>query len=150
KRATVEDRQTRRIPSILATRDHGDGDSRMADSPTWEGLKLAGGRYEVRSQLGTGGMGLVYLAHDRNLDCNVVLKTPRPEVFTGTVIGRFTREIRSLVRLVHPHIVRILDVGEHDHLPFVVLQYLAGGSLREKQKRNADGIPQPMPLESLC
>src|SRR5687768_15256738 len=99
----------------------------MAETSTWDKLKLAGGRYEIRSQLGTGGMGLVYLAHDHNLDCNVVIKTPRPEIFSGAAIARFTREIRSLVKLVHPHIVRILDVGTYEDLPFVVLQYLAGG-----------------------
>src|SRR5262245_57113842 len=111
------------------------------EAPTWQGLKLAGGRYEVRSRLGTGGMGLVYLARDHNLDCDVVLKTPRPDVFTGPALARFTREIRSLVRLVHPHIVKILDVGEQDGVPYVILQHLAGGSLRQKQKPGADGKP---------
>ena len=44
--------------------------------------------------------------------------------------GRFAREIRSLVKLVHPHIVKVMDVGEQDGLPFAVMQYLPGGSLR--------------------
>ena len=122
----------------------------MTDAPAWEGLKLAGGRFEVQAQLGTGGMGLVWLAHDHHLDCDVVIKAPRPEVFTGSAIARFTREIRSLVRLHHPHIVKILDVGEHDNLPFVVLHYLAGGSLRSRQQHNHDQTPRPMPFESLC
>ncbi len=122
----------------------------MTVAPTWNGLTLAGGRYAVHSQLGTGGMGLVYLAHDQHLDCDVVIKTPRPEVFTGSAIARFTREIRSLVRLIHPHIVKILDVGEHEGLPFVVLQYLSGGNLRQRQKLSRDSTPAPMPLETLC
>ncbi len=122
----------------------------MPEDSTWEGLILSDGRYEVRAPLGFGGMALIYLAHDRHLDCNVVIKTPRPDVFTGSAITRFTREVRFLVRLVHPHIVTILDVGEHDGLPFVVLQYLSGGSLRERQKLGRDNNPEPMPLETLC
>src|SRR5262245_12653865 len=85
----------------------------MERTLNWEHVLLAG-RYQVLRTLGTGGMALVYLAHDHHLDCEVVIKTPRPEVFTGSVVARFTREIRSLVRLTHPHIVKILDVGEHE------------------------------------
>ncbi len=121
----------------------------MERTLNWENVRLAG-RYHVLRTLGTGGMALVYLAHDHHLDCEVVVKTPRPEVFTGSVVARFTREIRSLVRLTHPHIVKILDVGEHEGHPFVVLHYLAGGSLRDRQKRHGDRTADPMPVESLC
>jgi len=44
----------------------------------WLGLQLAGGRYEVTSCLGAGGMAVVYLARDRNLNCEVVIKLPHP------------------------------------------------------------------------
>jgi serine/threonine protein kinase len=48
---------------------------------------------------------------------------------------RFAREVQSLVRLGHPHIVRVLDAGVHDGLPFAVLQHLSGGNLRNRQAR---------------
>jgi hypothetical protein len=122
----------------------------MPEDSTWEGLKLSNDRFVVSEPLGFGGMGLVYLARDTHLNCNVVIKTPRPDMFSGSAIARFKREICSLVHLAHPHVVHILDVGEHDGLPFVVLQYLSGGSLRERQKVSRDNKTEPMPLETLC
>src|SRR5947209_5159416 len=107
----------------------------MIESSTWVGKTLAAGRYEVRAKLGEGGMGYVYRAHDHNLDCDVVIKTPRASVLEEPhFASRFTREIRSLVRLVHPHIVKITDVGQHENVPFAVMQYLSGGSLRKVQR----------------
>src|SRR4051812_5090785 len=98
----------------------------------WGGLELAAGRDCVISKLGEGGMGFVYRARDNNLDCDVVLKVPRAALLEDPDFsGRFNREIRSLVRLTHPHIVKVTDVGTHEELPFAVLQYLSGGSLRD-------------------
>ena len=63
------------------------------------------------------------------------------------VIGLPVEELQSLIRLDHPRIVKVHDVGEHDGMPFAVLQYLAGGSLRDKQEDRAGGtrLPQVMP-----
>jgi serine/threonine-protein kinase len=89
----------------------------------------------VLSELGQGGMGSVYLAHDRNLDTQVVIKVPRsPLLDEVDFAARFQREICSLVKLVHPHIVKILDAGEEDGLPFGVMQYLPGGSLSNRYR----------------
>ena len=103
----------------------------MADGTLgWEGLKLANGRYLVLDKLGEGGMGDVYRAADTNLGCDVVVKTPRAAVLRSSKLAeRLRREGRSLVALTHPHVVKILEVGEHDCRPFVVLQYLSGGCL---------------------
>jgi tetratricopeptide (TPR) repeat protein len=107
----------------------------------WEGRQLGGGRYRVTAKLGEGGMGCVYRARDANLDCDVVVKVPRPSLLDDPEFaGRFAREVRSLVRLVHPHIVRITDVGECDGVPFAVMQYLPGGSLEQRQPRGR-GVP---------
>src|SRR3954454_21904805 len=90
------------------------------------GQALSGGRYRVTAKLGEGGMGFVYRAHDRNLDAEVVVKVPRRALLEDPEFAeRFAREVRALVKLAHPHIVRISDVGEHDALPFAVMQYLS-------------------------
>jgi uncharacterized protein (TIGR03067 family) len=114
------------------------------DTPGWVGCTLAAGRYHVRAKLGEGGMGFIYRAADRRLNCDVVIKVPRPSLLGDPEFaGRFDREVRSLVRLAHPHIVRILDVGCHDGLPFAVLPFLAGGTLRDRQ-RGPDGRTAPL------
>ena len=96
---------------------------------------LGDGRYVVRGKLGEGGMAVVYRAHDGRLDTDVVIKIPRPVLLADKEFKeRFRREIRSLVTLSHPHIVKIHDVGEHNGVPFVVMQYLSGGSLEDRRK----------------
>lgn len=117
------------------------------DPTNWLGAKLAGGRYEISARLGEGGMGQVYRAHDHNLFADVVIKAPRPGLLDSTnTAERFAREVRALVKLQHPHIVGVLDVGEHAGLPFLVLQYLPGGSLENRRTKTADGNYVPMPL----
>jgi serine/threonine-protein kinase len=110
------------------------GEVRLAtQTANWVGRRLSAGRYEVKRQLGEGGMGFVYLASDRNLDTDVVIKVPRRAMLEDAEFaGRFAREIRSLVKLEHPHIVKVMDAGEEDGLPFAVMQFLAGGSLRDR------------------
>ena len=93
--------------------------SMTAESAKWEGFVLAAGRYRVSAKLGQGGMGYVYRAHDHRLDGDVVIKVPRAAMLEDAEFaGRFAREVRSLVRLVHPHIVRVTDVGEHQGVPW--------------------------------
>lgn len=88
------------------------------------------GTYLVRERLASGGMGSVYLAQDENLHRAVVVKVPHARLLGEPGFAeRFAREITELVRLEHPHIVRILAQGVHDDVPFFVLQYLAGPSL---------------------
>jgi serine/threonine-protein kinase len=100
---------------------------------TWVGRDVAGGRYRVTAALGEGGMGAVFQAQDRHLQCDVVIKVPHPHLLGNSDFGpRFHREVRALVRLAHVNIVRVLDVGEQDGLPFAVLQFLGGGSLRDR------------------
>ena len=105
-------------------------------SNAWEGLTLAGERYRITAKLGEGGMGFVYRAVDQNIDADVVIKVPRQAMMDDPEFaGRFTREIRSLVKLSHPHIVKVTDVGTFEGTPFAVMQYLAGGSLEDQRSR---------------
>lgn len=118
---------------------------------TWIGQVLSGGRYRVEELLGAGGMGFIYRAVDRNIDANVVVKVPRPEMLQDPDFSfRFKKELQALVRLPHAHIVKISDAGEHQGLPFGVMQYLPGGSLEDRIEPGPDGGSVPHPAESLA
>ncbi|MCH2212840.1 MAG: bifunctional serine/threonine-protein kinase/formylglycine-generating enzyme family protein [Fuerstiella sp.] len=102
------------------------------DAHGWIGQTLAE-RYHVTEKLGAGGMGTVYKASDIRLVTDVVIKVPHPMMIRDAEFAaRFHLEIRSLVKLSHPNIVKALDVGVHDGLPFAVMQYLSGGSLEDR------------------
>lgn len=117
---------------------------------TWKG-NLLSGRYEVRSPLGEGGMAFVYRAWDRNLETDVVIKSPHPSLLSDPQFThRFRREVRALVSLSHPHVVKVLDVGEHEGQPFAVLQFMAGGSLERRVPRDSQGKPKPITLAGLA
>ena len=124
-------------------------------SQEWSGLTLAGGRYLVRAKLGEGGMGFVYRALDQNIDSEVVIKVPRQAMMDDPEFAsRFTREIRSLVRLSHPHIVKVTDVGTFDGIPFAVMQFLAGevsriNALPHPTASPSRATPEPYPAGSL-
>src|SRR4051812_23387796 len=119
------------------------------DVASWQGQVLLG-RYEVRAQVAQGGMANILIARDRNIDADVILKVPRPSMLAeGDFAARFLREVKSMVQMSHPHIVRILDAGECDGIPFSVMQYLAGGTLRDHQKRDAASQPVRMRAEEL-
>jgi eukaryotic-like serine/threonine-protein kinase len=123
-----------------------------SDGGDWIGLEIAEGRYKILGRIGQGSMGSVYLAYDRHLETDVVLKFPggRDETAAGPeFLDRFAREIRSLVRLSHPHIVKVIDAGAlHGH-PFVVMQFLAGGSLKDRMMSGPSGEFRPMPPSTL-
>lgn len=121
------------------------------DLASWVGQQVSEGRYRVVGKLGEGGMGLVFRAFDQRLQSDVVIKCPHPALLRDAeFVTRFRRETRSLVKLVHPHIVRILDAGEHDGVPFSVLQYLAGGSLEDRMLVQDDQFRRPNPLSLLA
>ncbi len=89
-------------------------------------------RYEILERLHVGGMGTVYLATDQRLERKVVVKIPHATLLAEKgFTDRFQREIKSLMKLEHPHIVKVLDAGKLDLLPFAVFQHLGGGSLAQ-------------------
>jgi serine/threonine protein kinase len=94
------------------------------------------GRYHILEQLGEGGMAIVYKAYDTRLERNVALKVLRTDQFVPAqlqmVLQRFEREAKSLAKLKHTNIVNILDFGEHEGMPFLVMEYLPGGTLKQK------------------
>lgn len=115
------------------------------------GAELANGRYIVKSMLGKGSMAYVFLVSDQRLETDAVVKVPKPEKFTTADFSdRFKRECQLLVRFSHPHVVKVLDVGEHGELPYVVMQLLSGGSLTDRMAKEADdqGRMSPESLKS--
>jgi WD40 repeat protein len=104
------------------------------------------GGYDVQAVLGRGGMGVVYRARQVNLDRVVALKM----IVSGAHAGpeerdRFLAEARAVAAVRHPNVVQVYEVGQHDGLPYMALEYVAGGSLNERLKR---GLPQPR--EAAC
>jgi serine/threonine protein kinase len=101
----------------------------------WLGLEIGGGRYRIIERVGQGSMGRVYLAADCRLETDVVVKFPLVgdnAPAGGEQLDRFEREIRSLIKLSHPHIVKVLDAGDYHGYAFVVMEYLSGGSLKAR------------------
>jgi serine/threonine protein kinase len=91
------------------------------------------GRYHIIEPLGEGGMASVYKAYDTNLERNVAIKVIRIEKGQDEAfLKRFRREAKSLAKVLHPNIVAVHDFGEQDGIPYLVMDYLAGGTLKQK------------------
>ena len=100
-----------------------------------DGSRL-GERYEIRSFLGRGGMGDVYRAYDRELDRDVALKLIRPDLAEEPrVMERFRREVQLASRVTHGNVLRAYDLGEHDDLKYLSMQYVDGETLADLIRR---------------
>lgn len=88
------------------------------------------GLYEIIREIGRGGMGVVYLARDPDIDRQVALKVlPADLIADEATRAKFEREINVFARLEHPHIVPTYGVGLSDRMPFLAMRYLSGGTL---------------------
>jgi len=100
------------------------------------------GRYQILALLGEGGMATVYKAHDPRLERDVAIKVIRREAFPpedlDMLLKRFEREAKALGKLSHPNIVGVIDYGEHDGSPYLVMVYVPGGTLKDR-------LGHPMP-----
>lgn len=91
-----------------------------------------GGRYEIISRIGGGGMALVYKAHDVLLNRKVAVKVLRQQfVHDEEFIRRFRREAQAAASLSHPNVVSIYDVGREEDVHFIVMEYVEGSNLNE-------------------
>jgi WD40 repeat protein/serine/threonine protein kinase len=92
--------------------------------------------YEVLQQLGEGAMGVVYRARQRSLGREVALKMVKDVPGSQPqLMERFLREASTIARLKHPHIVQIHEIGQFQGLPYLCLEYIAGGSLADRLKQ---------------
>jgi len=126
------------VPAIRA-----DGDTLAAGAPTLPSAPAAtavltrgqifSSRYEILGPVGKGGMGVVYRAHDRQLDETVALKLLRPEAMArdSTLLDRFKQEIKLARRITHHNVLRTHDFGEAGGVPYISMEYLEGVTLKE-------------------
>ena len=120
----------------------------MADT----GPKLLGGRYEVRSLIGRGGMAQVHLGRDTRLSRLVAIKMLRVDLARDSIFQtRFRREAQAAASLNHPNIVAVYDTGEEAvrsadgstvSVPYIVMEYVEGHTVKELI---SDGTPVPIP-----
>ncbi len=96
------------------------------------------GRYRLERELGRGGMATVFLAEDLRHHRPVGLKVLDPHIATSLGPARFLREIEIAARLVHPHILNLLDSGEAGGLLYYVMPYVSGNSLRARLRREGE------------
>ncbi|KRE39777.1 Stk1 family PASTA domain-containing Ser/Thr kinase [Paenibacillus sp. Soil522] len=97
-----------------------------------------GGRYEILTRIGGGGMALVYKAHDVLLNRKVAVKVLRQQfVHDEEFIRRFRREAQSAAALSHPNVVSIYDVGQEEDTHYIVMEYIEGHNLNEIIKESA-------------
>src|SRR5688572_9555367 len=100
------------------------------------------GPYEIVAAIGAGGMGEVYRARDRRLERTVAIKVLAPNLSGNPEYRkRFEREARTVAALSHPHICPVYDIGAHDGLDYLVMEYLEGENLAA---RIAKG---PLPID---
>src|SRR5215217_6692831 len=98
--------------------------------------KLIGDRYELSERLGHGGMATVYRARDSKLDREVAIKLLADNLAgDDDVRKRFSREARLAAKLDHPNVVQVFDVGEDDGRPYIVMEYVEGGTVGDKLGR---------------
>src|SRR6185369_4324453 len=99
--------------------------------PLEAGTRL--GRYEIRSKLGEGGMGEVYLAHDTQLDRPIALKLLPADIARDQQrLHRFLQEARAAAALNHPNIAHIYEIGEAEGGYFIAMEYVEGTTLDKR------------------
>ncbi len=97
-----------------------------------EGAMQRAGRFEIREAIGRGGMGVVYRAHDPELDREVAVKVVADSANADLAVrARMIREARAMAKIMHPNVVVVYEVGEQDDQLFIAMELVAGRSLRQ-------------------
>lgn len=97
------------------------------------------GHYTIESELGRGGMGVVYKGFDPTLNRHVAIKVLAEALaHDETVVERFVREAKSMAALNDPHIIQIFFIGEDEGTPYFAMEYVTGESLSQRLKRDGN------------
>ncbi len=98
------------------------------------------GRYHLVEKLGEGGMAVVYKAFDTRLECDVAVKVIRldnlPQNSIDNTLKRFEREAKAVARLTHANIVKVTDYGHFEETPYLVMEYLPSGTMKDYLHKN--------------
>ncbi len=109
--------------------------------------QLLNERYQIIALLGTGASANVYLAMDTTLERKVAVKLLQPALANDEAfLKRFRAEARAVAALNHPNVLRVFDWGEQDGNPYLVMEFLSGGSLRDLLERNVGLSPEQVAL----
>src|SRR3954470_9931945 len=95
------------------------------------------GLYVILSRAGSGGMGEVYQARDTRLDRIVAIKVLGATNGRQDLRDRFQREARAISKLNHPHVCTVYDVGQHNGIDYLVMEYLKGETLEDRLSRSS-------------
>ncbi|MDX2939749.1 serine/threonine-protein kinase [Streptomyces ipomoeae] len=114
-----------------------------------ESGKVLGGRYELHSILGSGGMGQVWLGRDQVLRREVAVKL-LPSLADRESVRRFQDEAAALAKLQHPGITVVHDAGSHDGHLFIVMERLHGCDLAQLMTHQPSGLPVDQVLDLSC
>jgi serine/threonine-protein kinase len=97
---------------------------------------LLNARFRLEEQIGSGGMSTVYRAYDTTLERWVAIKLMHRDISDDSdQLERFRREARAVARLNHPHVVTVIDFGEDDGRPYIVLEFVEGETLKQRIRR---------------
>ena len=111
----------------------------LGDKDTDEMSALVGkslGQFRIVERIGAGGMATVFKAYQPTLDRYVAVKVlPAYHARDPIFVKRFTQEARSVAKLAHPNIVQIHDFGTQDDITYIVMEYVDGGTLKDRLKR---------------
>jgi serine/threonine-protein kinase len=99
-----------------------------------EGIPKRVGKYRIDHVIGRGAIGIVYKGYDEQIDRPLAIKTLRPEILDDVddlegFLKRFTTEAKSAGRCLHPNIVTVFDLVEHERRPYIVMEYVNAGTL---------------------
>lgn len=103
------------------------------------------GEYVVEGIIGSGGMGVVFLARDEALNREVAIKLIRPNLLNELNLSRFEKEARAMARVTHPNVAAVYDSGEHAGAPYLVMEYIPGDTVEHL----LDSLDGPMPVDQV-
>ena len=140
--AATADTRVAEAPTRVAGAPDGGTSASFGDVMKLETGSLFAGRYEIQGTLGKGGMGIVYLAMDTQLEEKVAVKLLRPEVLQAdpTLLQRFKQETRMARRITHRNVLRTHDFGEVENTPYISMEYVEGVMLKQLI-RNRGALP---------
>src|SRR5512147_2785520 len=106
------------------------------------------GRYEIKSELGRGGMATVYRGYDPRFEREVAVKVLPPELLHADPQFRlrFEREAKIIAQLEHPSIVPVYDVGEENNQPYFVMRFMTGGDLSTRIKQKSFTVEEAISI----